>query len=128
MRFTRMYWVYKSYLFFVNKVWPSFVKILFWSSVSLCTRAAIQLRNDASCSNWTHTEVLNLISSVKFNDSCLLSLICLICFFPNCSETWPSVVCSWTFLFLLSFAVFVVCSKLECAFKENLVQQTILVN
>ena len=70
-----MYWAYKSYLFFVNKVWPFSVKMLFWTSVSLCTRAAIQLRNDAFCLNWTHTEVLNLISSGKFNDICLFSYI-----------------------------------------------------
>ena len=70
-----MYWAYKSYLFFVNKVWSFSVKMLFWTSVSLCTRAAIQLRNDAFCLNWTHTEVLNLISSGKFNDICLFSYI-----------------------------------------------------
>ena len=57
--------------------------MLFWSSVSLCTRAAIQLRNDSSCSNLTHTEDLNLISSGKFNDSCLLSSVGLICFSQN---------------------------------------------
>ena len=70
-----MYWAYKSYLFFVNKVWPFYVKMLFWTSVSLYTRAAIQLRNDTFCLNWTHTEVLNLISSGKFNEICLLSHI-----------------------------------------------------
>ena len=32
--------------------------MLFWTSVSLCTRAAIQLRNDAFYLNGTHTEVL----------------------------------------------------------------------
>ena len=63
-----MYWAYKSYLFFVNKVWPSF-QMLFWTSVSLYARAAIQLRNDDFCLNWTHTEFLSLISSGKFNDS-----------------------------------------------------------
>ena len=47
-----MYWAYKSYLFFVNKVWPSFVKMLFWTSASLCTRAAIQFRNDVACVAW----------------------------------------------------------------------------
>ena len=49
--------------------------MLFWTSVSLCTRAAIQLRNEAFCLNLTHAEVLNLIISGKFNDSCLLSYI-----------------------------------------------------
>ena len=44
-----MYWAHKSYLFFVNEVWSSFVKMLFWTSVSLCTHAAIQLRNDVFC-------------------------------------------------------------------------------
>ena len=61
--------------FFVERVWPFSVKMLFWTSVSLYTRAAIQLRNDAFYLNWTHTEVLNLISSGKFNDSCLSSYI-----------------------------------------------------
>ena len=37
---------------FVNKVWPSFVKMLFWTSASLCTRAAIQFRNDVACVAW----------------------------------------------------------------------------
>ena len=46
-----MYWAYKSYLFFINKVWPFPVKMLFWTSVCLCRRAAIQLRNDAFCLN-----------------------------------------------------------------------------
>ena len=70
--------------FFVDKVWTFFVKMLFWTSVSLCTRAAIQLRNDAFYLNWTHTEVLNLISSGKFNDSCSLSYIIILSkYFPG---------------------------------------------
>ena len=120
-----MYRAYTSYLLFVNKVWPFSVKMLFWTSVSLCTRAAIQLRNDAFCLNWAHTEVLNLISSGKFNDICLLSYInWLNWFFLNLSlvliEAWPyQVVFSWTFLFLLSFADLVVWSKLQCASKRK---------
>ena len=71
-----MYWAYKSFFFFsLIRFEPSFAKMLFWTSVSLCTRAAIQLRNEAFCLNLTHAEVLNLISSGKFNDSCLLSYI-----------------------------------------------------
>ena len=98
-----MYWVYKSYLFFVNKVWSSFVKMLFWSSVSLCTRAAIQLRNDSFCSHWTHTEVLNLISSGKFNDSCFLSLVGLICFF---SKMFRNLTFCCLFLDIPIFTIF----------------------
>ena len=126
-----MYCAYKSYLFFVNKVWPFSVKMLFWTSVCLCTRASIQLRNDAFCSwNWAHTEVLNLISSGKFNDICLLSYInWLNWFFLNLQKldlTNLSFPGHSYFYYLSRISWFD--RNFSALPKENLVEQTILVN
>ena len=108
-----MYRAYTSYLLFVNKVWPFSVKMLFWTSVSLCTRAAIQLRNDAFCLNWAHTEVLNLISSGKFNDICLLTYInWLNWFFLNLSFNRSLTLPSCLFLDIPIFTIFRVFSGL----------------